>query len=92
MIFQGKEPFWHFNDPPKWIDYYRRFSSRKPSTGLCAVFLASEKLNIGTLYLAGFDNLLDGVPIPGHDMRAELEALNSLGLNIVDARECGAVR
>lgn len=86
QIFRITEPFWHFNDPPKWVNYYREYSQHKPSTGLCAVFCAIDALQITEVYLSGFDALLDQQPLAGHDTRAELAALNGLGLKVHDVR------
>lgn len=86
VIFRSTEPFWHFADIPKWLKFYKEFSSAKPSTGLCAVFMAVDNLAIDELYLPGLDSLLDGSPIHGHDMQAERKALAKLDLNVIDVR------
>jgi len=90
-------PDWWFNDPPKWVDYYRQYSSKKPSTGLCAVFCAIDKLDVKELALIGFDRMLNPGDEKsgkwhdherrhfwGHDQPAENQCLHSLGLRIID--------
>lgn len=106
----GRFPFWHFEDSqqPRWIDYFDRFVStrkRKPSTGLCAVFLAIDRLAPSEIALIGFDRMLmpDDTTTSkwykprahygwGHDAHAENRCLYSLGIPIIDlASEHGAV-
>jgi hypothetical protein len=106
LVYQKKEPFWHFNDPPEWIEYYNRFEPRhkKPSTGLCAVFCAIDRLAPDEIALIGYDRLLDPsdrksrkwnersmTSLYGHDQRAEHECLMSLPVRIIDlAKEAKA--
>jgi hypothetical protein len=103
----GKTPFWHFNDPPEWMRYYASFNPRhpKPTSGLCAVFCAIDKVAPDEIGLIGFDRLLDPSDMKsrkwheqrsrsmyGHDQRAEHEALMNLPLRIIDlARKHGPV-
>jgi hypothetical protein len=99
LIYKAKEPFWHFNDPRKWLDYYQSFKPKhkKPSTGLCAVFCALDRLSPDEIYLIGYDRLLNpddmksrkwnetpSRSLYGHDQRAEHEALMSLPVRIID--------
>jgi hypothetical protein len=104
---KGEFPYWHFNDPLHWISYYKSFrpKHKKPSTGLCAVFCAMDKLQPKEIALIGFDRLLDPKDMKsrkatddikymyslyGHDQRAEHEALMSLPVRIIDfAKEHG---
>jgi hypothetical protein len=99
-LHQSSGPFWIFNDPPKWIAYYRKFSRKKPSTGLCAVFCAIDHLNPPEIAVIGYDRLLNPADqksgkwnkpvIPGafgtgsHDQRAEHACLMSLPVRIID--------
>jgi hypothetical protein len=79
-------PFWLF-DSQKWIDYFARFSSQKPTTGLCAVFCAIDRLAPDELGLIGFDRVLRPEEHTGrylHDAYAEQACLHSLGLTITD--------
>jgi hypothetical protein len=101
----GNYPFWYFNDPQKWMDYYSSFNPRhkKPSTGLCAAFCAIDR-GYTEIALIGFDRLLDPkdrtsrkwsepkmCSLYGHDQRAEHEALMALPANIIDLVKYGAV-
>src|SRR6187551_3351838 len=88
LVYKPKQGvFWHFNDPKKWVDYFREFSPAKPSTGLCAVFCAVDR-GYTDIALIGFDAVLNPVKESGkwngcpfvHDKTAEHRAL--LGLNI----------
>jgi hypothetical protein len=98
----GEFPYWHFNDPEKWVTYYRQYSRRKPSTGLCAVFCAIDNLNPPEIALIGFDRVLTDdmkcgkwyderrYHLWGHDQKAERECLFSLRVPIIDfAKEFG---
>lgn len=105
LIFKdekSKVPFWHFSDPPKWLDYYAGFEPRnaKPSTGLCAVFMALDNLAPQEIGLIGFDRLTNpndrksrkwydtpSTSLYGHDQRAEHECLMSLPVKIVNMGE-----
>jgi hypothetical protein len=102
--------FWHFQedkpeDPQcRWLRYYARFKPKywKPSIGLCAVFMAKDRLDPKEIAVIGFDRVLypeDGIsykwnhtknnPFPWfHDQRSERECIHSLGIRIIDlARE-----
>lgn len=100
---KGEYPFWLFNDPLKWITYYKGFRPRhkKPSTGLCAVFCAVDR-GYTEIALIGYDRLLDPTDMKsrkatdeqkymyslyGHDQRAEHEALMSLPVRIIDFKK-----
>lgn len=97
----GQAPFWHYTGPAekRWDRYYGQFSDRKPSTGLCAVFCAIDRLEPKSVGLIGFDRLLNPHRQtckwweeterlwPAHDMFAELSCLLSLGLSIVNLPE-----
>ena len=105
LVFDlGKFPYWWFNDPPKWLNYYQSFNPRhkKPSTGLCAVFMAIDKLDAKEIALLGYDRLLNPndmksrkatddikytYSLYGHDQRAEHECLMSLPVKIIDFRK-----
>lgn len=97
---KGQHPFWLF-DSPEWCEYYARYSDRKPSTGLCALFMAVEKLKPDCIGLIGFDRMLNpddaksrkwnepkARSLWGHDQRAEHDCLHSLGVAIVDLTRC----
>lgn len=92
-------PFWLFLDESEreWIDYFRRYSKRKPSTGLCAIFKAFEKLDEREIALIGFDRFLhpdDNTTCKwykpkahygwGHDAHAEKKCVESLPIKIID--------
>jgi hypothetical protein len=82
----GHHPFWLF-DSRKWCDYFAHFSGKKPTTGLCAVFCAIDRLAPNGIGLIGFDRVLRPDEISGrylHDGRAEYACLHSLGVNIID--------
>ena len=68
-----------------WDDYYRRFSKKKPSSGLCAIFAAVERWEPSTIGLIGFDWVIDKHPDWQHDSVAELKAIESL-VDIKDLR------
>lgn len=75
-------------DSNRWNGYYKRFSKKKPSSGLCAVFSVVERWNPDTVGLIGFDWVLDGQSGHGfenHDVKAEKRCLLSL-VNVVDLR------
>jgi hypothetical protein len=92
--------YWHFNDPVKWVTYYRQFTRRKPSTGLCAVFCAIDHLNPSDIAVIGFDRILrphdectgkwheprrfSKFGGGAHDQQIEHECLHSLGVRIID--------
>ena len=87
LIFDtGQVPFWLFPDDSRWIEYFARFHPRrrKPSTGLCAVFSAIDRLDAKEIALIGFDAILNQLDLAGHDTRAEHECLHSLGVKIID--------
>lgn len=103
LVYKQEGPFWLFNDPPKWIEYYQSFrpKHKKPSTGLCAVFCAVDR-GYTEIALIGFDRLLNPDDMKsrkwnetpsrclyGHDQRAEHEALMSLPVRIVDLVKLG---
>jgi len=100
---KSSTPFWHFNDPKKWMDYYATFNPRhpKPSTGLSAVFMAIDRIKPEEIALIGFDRLLNlndttsrkwndqkMESLYAHDQRAEHECLMSLPVKIRDLRSC----
>lgn len=68
-----------------WDDYYRRFSKKKPSSGLCAIFAVVERWEPSTIGLIGFDWVIDKYPDWQHDSVAELKAIESL-VDIKDLR------
>ncbi len=72
-------------DSKRWDEYYKGFSKRKPSTGLCAVFGVVERWKPKTIGLIGFDGVLDGYPDWTHDSQAEKQAILSL-VTIKDLR------
>jgi hypothetical protein len=87
LVFDlGKFSFWHFSDESRWLDYFAKFRPRrrKPSTGLCAVFCAIDRLAPKEIGLIGFDAIFNKLELAGHDTRAEHECLHSLGINIID--------
>lgn len=89
-------PDWHFADPPHWMRFYRQYSDKKPSTGLCAVFCAIDALNPQSIAVIGFDRVVnpqnvsrkwyerDAPQMWDHDQTAENKALNALGIEIID--------
>jgi len=68
----------YFIDSRRWDNYYKQFSKKKPSTGLCAVFGVIERWEPKTIGLIGFDWILDGNPGWTHDAEAEKQAILSL--------------
>jgi len=72
-------------DSKRWDNYYKQFSKRKPSSGLCAVFGVIERWEPKTIGLIGFDWVLDGSPGWTHDANAEKQAILSL-VKIKDLR------
>lgn len=98
---RGSHPFWLWLDEsqPKWVEYFHRFSARKrkPSTGLCAIFLAIDKLDAKEIAVIGFDRMLrpDDVQTSkwykpradygwGHDAHAEKACVESLSIKLID--------
>ena len=76
-------------DSVRWNEYYKQFSTAKPSSGLCAVFGVIERWAPKIIGLIGFDWILDGnKDWQPHDADAEKQAILSL-VNINDLR--GAV-
>ena len=77
----GRHPFWLLRDR-----YSQYPSHSKPTTGLCAVLEAIERLNPDQIYVTGFDRLMHPErPDPAHtwlahDKWAEHEVLKSLGV------------
>ncbi len=69
----------------RWDNYYKRFSKKKPSSGLCAVFGVIERWEPKTIGLIGFDWVLDGNTGWTHDANAEKQAILSL-VTIEDLR------
>jgi hypothetical protein len=69
----------------RWDKYYKDFSKKKPSSGLCAVFGVVERWRPKTIGLIGFDGILDGYPDWIHDANAEKQAILSL-VKIEDLR------
>lgn len=65
-------------DSDRWNKYYQKFSKKKPSTGLCAVFGVMERWQPETIGLIGFDGVLDGYPGWTHDAEAEKRCIESL--------------
>lgn len=96
LVFdRGEFPFWHFADDKRWLAYFASFEPKrkKPSTGLCAVFCAIDKLDPKEIAFIGFDSLLNPDMTPtkwdcngpwAHDMHAENACLNSLGIEVID--------
>ncbi len=103
-------PFWHFSDESPegqyWNRYYKEFSPRikiKPSTGLCAVFCAIDRLKPNTIGMIGFDRIFNpddhtthkwykkGKDAQwfgwGHDAHAEQRCLMSLDVHIINLAE-----
>ena len=74
-----------------WDDYYSRFSKKKPSSGLCAVFAAVERWEPSTIGLIGFDWVLGQYTDWQHDSVAELRCIRSL-VNVVDLRDGKKIR
>ncbi len=72
-------------DSGRWDKYYKQFSKKKPSSGLCAVFGVVERWEPKTIGLIGFDWVLDGNPDWMHDADAEKQAILSL-VTIKDLR------
>lgn len=95
----GAVPFWLFDDASpagrRWRAHYARFSDKKPSTGLCAVFVAVDAFAPEEIALIGFDRVLYGDGrtgkwyrepcdhLWGHDAPAERRCLESL-IRIID--------
>lgn len=84
-----------YADVKRWEAWYRDFSTRKPSTGLCAVMCAVELLRPKNLAVVGFDAVTSGKQSHGgkwtgtgpwlaHDAEAEKRALHALGVEIVN--------
>lgn len=65
-------------DSKRWDGYYKQFSKKKPSSGLCAVFGTIERWEPKTIGLIGFDWVLDGFQDWQHDSDAELQCMLSL--------------
>ena len=72
-------------DSKRWDAYYKQFSKKKPSSGLCAVFGTIERWEPKTIGLIGFEWVLDGNPQWQHDSQAEKQAILSL-VSIKDLR------
>jgi hypothetical protein len=72
-------------DSRRWDTYYKQFSKKKPSSGLCAVFGVIERWEPKTIGLIGFDWILDGITGWQHDADAEKQAILSL-VTIEDLR------
>lgn len=85
-------PFWLHPDcidGERWRLYWKKFSSRKPSMGTCAVFCAAELLAPKEIALIGFDFVLNPQKRHpdytwGHDSTAENAAVMALGIKITD--------
>ena len=75
-------------DAERWYPYWESFvakKKRKPSTGLCAIFCAVEFFAPEEIGLIGFDYLLAGMGAwKVHDMKAERECAESLGVELID--------
>lgn len=84
----GGQPFWLAKkSDPKWMPYFREFNRKgKPSTGLCAIFCAIDKLNPNEIGLIGFDDFFARIEKHPHDFDAEYRCATSL-VRIVDLRE-----
>lgn len=78
-------------DSNHWDTYYKQFSKKKPSSGLCAVFGTIERWEPKTIGLIGFDWVLDGYQDWHHDSDAELQCMLSLA-TIKDLRNDSIVR
>lgn len=83
-----KEKFYQA-DHKYWDAYFLSFKptrvTKKPSTGLCAVFCAYERWMPERVGLIGFDWVLDGDSRWSHDPDCELRCIRSL-VDIVDLR------
>ncbi len=89
----GKFPFWLAKER------YDAYSNAKPTTGLCAVFEAIERLDAKEIALIGFDRLLrpaepSATPVQlasqewlAHDKYAEHACLMSLPIKVIDLGE-----
>lgn len=84
-------------DMGAFLRWWAGFSTRKPTTGLCALYMLAEFNPGAVVGLIGFDALLhpkrsdfrkwlDDVPRnwPAHDRAIENKAMQSLGLDIRD--------
>ena len=81
----GECPIPYVIDSKYWDGYYKQFSKKKPSSGLCAVFGTIERWAPETIGLIGFDWVLDGFQDWQHDSIAELKCIRSL-CNVKDLR------
>lgn len=84
-----------YADVQRWETWYREFSTRKPSTGLCAVMCAVEFLAPARVAIIGFDAIVSGkqarggkwtggAPWTAHDAETEKRALHALGVEILN--------
>ena len=96
LQYQTSVPFWHYDKNGKWRDHFSMYSTRKPSTGLTALFCAVDR-GYSEVGLAGFDNLLRPwdqgwtkwhmarhAGTWGHDSHAEHLCAFNLPIKIVD--------
>lgn len=99
MFQRGEDsPGRRFCDYRRWVEWYAKFSSAKPSHGLCAAMCAVEFLAPDEIGVIGFDSIMHPeqkeqsnlVRGPGkwfHDQEAEARAIHELGTRIVNL-EC----
>jgi len=99
MFQHGKDsPGRRFCDHKRWVEWYARYSSAKPSHGLCAVMCAVEFLDPEEIGVIGFDSIMHpeqkeqanhtrGLGKWFHDQDAEARAIHELGPRIVNL-EC----
>lgn len=84
-----------YADVQRWERWYREYSTRKPSTGLCAAMCAVEFMRPKNLAVIGFDAVTSGKQARGgkwfgtgpwiaHDAEAEKRALYALDVEIVN--------
>ena len=92
MIFNDWHPeggnAWWSAQEKGWFHYFDQFKPKlyKPSIGTMAVFMAFERWGPEKIGLIGFDWVLDNNAEWFHDSRAEREAINALGVEIIDLR------
>lgn len=86
----GQFPFWLYDGT--WDEYFAQFSKMKPTTGLCAVFTAIDRMHPEEISLLGLDRVMhpyvpdDAPPWLCHDMFGEHECLKSLPVRFIDLR------
>lgn len=93
-----------YADDLKWEAWYRQFSTKKISTGLCAICTVIDLMQPKEIGLLGFDAVLGGKndsagnkwfddrrPWLSHDPCGEKRALESLGVEIVNLADHGRI-